>query len=94
MDTNDRPAEPPDTQASTVPSGEAARSTGFRHSVLTAGMAAALLLAGGASAVAAASPDPSASATPAPADASDDGSSGSIELGVPTSSGPRELPAR
>jgi len=94
MESNDRPAEPADTQATTVSSGEPARSTGFRRSVLTAGMAAALLLAVGASAVVAASPDPSASATPAAADASDDGSSDPIELGVTRGSGPRELPAR
>lgn len=80
MDSNDQPVEPVhpqsvDVQAAGGPAHEptpaepsstpATRPSGFRRTVLTAGMAAALLIAGGAAVVSAASPDPSASPTPA-----------------------------
>ena len=74
MDPNDKPAlpakpaaespmadvVPAETGAATPPT----RPSGFRRTVLTAGMAAALLIAGGAAVISAASPDLSASPTP------------------------------
>jgi hypothetical protein len=63
----------PDTQGSINMAGEspgtpsfatAPQPNGWRRTVLTAGMAAALLVAGGAAVVSAASPDPSVSPTP------------------------------
>jgi hypothetical protein len=66
MEPIDQPAQLPEVPiAEPVPSQPAARSSGFRRTVLTAGMAAALLIAGGVAAVSAASPDPSASSSPA-----------------------------
>ena len=80
MDSNDRPVDPAGLQITDTPptdgthlgptatetrSVPATRPSGFRRTVLTAGMAAALLVAGGAAVVSAASPDPSASPTPA-----------------------------
>jgi hypothetical protein len=87
MDPNDLPVFPaqpdatepePATTPATTPGTSPARSSGFRRTVLTAGMAAALLIAGGVAAVSAASPDPSTSPTPAAtANPSDDGSTSS-----------------
>ena len=66
MDPNDLPAQPVEGQATQAPPVEpVTRQSGFRRTVLTAGMAAALLIAGGVAAVSAASPDPSATPTPA-----------------------------
>jgi hypothetical protein len=68
MDSNDQPVQPAEAQAIEAPPVEpATRQTGFRRTVLTAGMAAALLMLGGVAAVSAASPDPSAGPTPAAA---------------------------
>jgi hypothetical protein len=68
MDPNDQPVLPATEIAETPPEWAApsppTRASGFRRTVLTAGMAAALLIAGGAAVVSAASPDPSASPTP------------------------------
>jgi hypothetical protein len=74
MEPIDLPAQPPELPvAETVPSQPAARSSGFRRTVLTAGMAAALLIAGGVAAVSAASPDPSATPSAATTEPSTDG---------------------
>lgn len=70
MDSTDQPVQPAIDQPLGEP-GEAAapvttnRPSGFRRTVLTAGMAAALLVAGGAAVVSAATPDPSTTPTPA-----------------------------
>jgi ferric-dicitrate binding protein FerR (iron transport regulator) len=83
MDPNDLPTAP------------ATRASGFRRTVLTAGMAAALLIAGGAAVVSAASPVPSASPTPVAtsggdrhdcpnADGTDDGTSSATPTPTPT----------
>ena len=77
MDPNDQPAMPApetfDQPADGVAAAPETRVGGFRRSVLTAGMAAALLVAGGVAAVSAASPDPSASPTPATSTTPSDG---------------------
>ena len=70
---DDQPVTTPPPAPEPAPRSEVAR--GLRRGVLTAALAAVLLVGGGVAAVAAASPDPSG--TPAPstqADGSDDGS--------------------
>ena len=75
----DQPTEAASAATSTL------RPTGFRRTVLTAGMAAALLVAGGVAVVSAASPDPSASPTPAASTgASSDDSTSSGRIGTGT----------
>jgi hypothetical protein len=70
MDSIDQPGQPAIGQPIVEPGGlppqpAVSRPSGFRRTILTAGMAAALLIAGGVAVVSAASPDPSASPTPA-----------------------------
>ena len=60
MDTIDQPP----VDAVPAPPDTVNRVNGFRRTVLTAGMAAALLVAGGVAVVSAASPDLSATPTP------------------------------
>ncbi len=75
MDPDDLPAPPAQDITEAPPVAPVARPSGFRRTVLTAGMAAALLIAGGVAVVSAASPDPSTSPTPATStNPSDDGS--------------------
>ncbi len=88
MDPNDVPtpqAQPDLTNVmSAAPIASAIRPTGFRRTVLTAGMAAALLIAGGAAVVTAASPDPSATPTPVTTtDPSADGSTAPSSSATP-----------
>lgn len=62
MEPIDLPAQQPGAPATeAVSSRSRPNSTGLQRAVLTAGMAAALLIAGGVAVVSAASPDPSAS---------------------------------
>ena len=87
MDSMDQPATPAIDQATEAASAATStqRPTGLRRTVLTAGMAAALLIAGGVAIVSAASPDPSASPTHAAStDASSDDSTSSGRTGAGT----------
>ena len=64
MNPNDQPVQPPEPpDAAASPLDPAINPTGFRRTVLTAGMAAAPLIASGIPVVSAASPDPPASPT-------------------------------
>jgi hypothetical protein len=64
MNLNDYPIQPAEPRNQAAPPLEPAiNPTGFRRTVLTAGMAAALLIASGVPVVSAASPDPPASPT-------------------------------
>ena len=84
MDPNDLPAQPAHDTTEAPPAGAPGRPSGFRRTVLTAGMAAALLVAGGVAMVSAASPDPSSSPTPAASgDPYDDGSTDSSGSATP-----------
>lgn len=69
MDSVDQPVQPaidqPPERGEAPVEVTTARPSGFRRTILTAGMAAALLVAGGVAVVSAASPDPSATPTPA-----------------------------
>ena len=70
MKPNESPIRPADQPRPVAePAEPATRQTGFRRTALTAGMAAALLIASGVPIVSAASPDaPASSATPDQAD--------------------------
>jgi hypothetical protein len=79
MDSTDQPGQPAIDQPTEPPAAvTATRPNGFRRTVITAGMAAALLIAGGVAVVSAASPDPSASPmSTATTDPTTDGSTSS-----------------
>ena len=91
MTWDDEPAAPamgpPGPDQATKPRTAGTEPIGFRRAVLTAGMAAALLVTGGVAIVAAASPEPSAST--APGTTSDPSSGGSTD----TSPGDGRAPA-
>lgn len=77
----DAATAPPGANPQTDPAVTASPN-GFRRAVLTAGMAAALLVTGGVAIVAAASPEPSASTSPgATSDPSSGGSTDSLRAG-------------